>query len=59
MIEDIHKTLLRDLVKSAPKQAGCIDFHHTPADRHDHGEPCPVVQRYFTALAAAQQALAK
>lgn len=59
MIEDIHKALLRDLVNAAPKQAGCIDFHHAPPDRHDHNEPCPMVQRYFTALVAAQQALAK
>ncbi len=42
-----------------PSPPVCYDFHHRRSERHEIGESCTPKDRYFTALTALQQALAK
>lgn len=58
-----HKvTLLRDalvrLMRSAPAAVECHNMHHTPKNRHNYDETCPVVVEYGVALTSAQEAFA-
>jgi hypothetical protein len=37
----------------------CNGAHHAKKDRHQLGEPCPIVERYEKALQAGKQAIAE
>ena len=37
------------LHRACPVILGCNDFHHSKADRHAPGDPCPPLERYFVA----------
>jgi hypothetical protein len=57
MADDPIRWALRELLRTAPKAVGCDDFHHGPLHRHMTDQDCPLVKRYFAALAAAEKAL--
>jgi hypothetical protein len=37
----------------------CNGAHHAKKDRHELGEPCPIVERYEEAIQAGKQAIAE
>jgi hypothetical protein len=37
----------------------CNGAHHAKKDRHQLGEPCPIVERYEKAIQAGKKAIAK
>lgn len=55
-MKDITK-VLENLVAECPIHLSCDDFHHSKEDRHDVGEPCPVLNRYSEALIKAEKLL--
>ena len=44
---------LRRILKIAPGGHSCDEFHHDKADRHLPDEPCPPMERWRAAIAAA------
>ncbi len=50
---------VKRFLSAGPSPPVCYDFHHRRSERHEIGESCTPKDRYFTALTALQQALAK
>ena len=56
-LDGLVRKTIEDLIKFAPTNLCCEDFHHSKKDRHEWDEACPCVLRYEKAVDAARTLL--
>jgi hypothetical protein len=57
MIEVLKQTV--NALELVSTEFVCDGAHHAKKDRHELGEPCPIIERYEEAIQAGKQAIAK